>query len=93
MKTVSKLRKSKVAAAIGLLLIMAVVVLNMVLHAPWWAFIWPFLLFMSGFTHLVALLTERMNPPASRKLERVATVCGLTGTVALIVVVVVLALC
>lgn len=80
------------AAAIALLLIMAVIVLNMVLHAQWWAFIWLFLWFMSEFTHLVALLTEHMNLSASRKLERVATVCGLTGTVALIVVVVVLAL-
>lgn len=91
MKILTRIQKSKAAALIGLAVIMGVIVITMVFHAPWWVFIYLFLWFMSEFTHLGALFTERMNPAASRKLERVAFVCGAGGAVALIVVAVLLA--
>ncbi len=91
MKIVTKLQRSKIAAVTGLFLLMAVMVFTMVLHAPWWAYIYLFFLFMSEFSHLCALITERMNPAASRKLERVAVVCGVIGIVAVVVEAVLLA--
>lgn len=85
MKILTQLQKSKIAAVIGLFLVMALIVVTMIFHAPWWGFIYLFLLFMADFTHLGALMTERMNPPASRQLERVAMVCGVAGVIAVVI--------
>lgn len=60
--------RSKIAALITLVILIAIVITIAVLHAPWWFFIGLFFAYMSVFSNLVALLIESRNPYAARTL-------------------------
>lgn len=80
-----KLRKSKSAAWIALILILAVLVLNVFVKDKWWSFIDIFFGFMMVFCHLVSLYIEKFNKVSSGKLEVIAFICGILMIVAFIV--------
>ncbi len=60
--------KSKIAALITLVILIAIVITIAILHAPWWLFIGLFFAYMAVFSNLVALYIAPRNPYAGRTL-------------------------
>ena len=69
--------KSKIAATAALFVIVAVVVVTLAFHAPWWCLIAEFFAFMAAEAHFAALLIGNKNPYAYRKLEKSAMILGI----------------
>lgn len=70
----------------AMVLVVAVVVMEICLHTPWWGMITGFLLFMGVFSHLAALYLRRMSDAASRKLDVCALVLCILAILAEVVI-------
>ena len=81
----SALFKSKITAWSAMILAIALIVLSLVLHTPWWGFIAIFFLFMSVFTHLMSLYLGKINSRVGSKLEMCALVCIIISIIGFIV--------
>lgn len=80
--------KSKTVAWAAFILIILVIGLTFTLRPVWWAFSDIFFAFMMVFSHLMAVYIYKLNPFASRSLDRFALVFGILTVVALVVEVV-----
>lgn len=67
-----RLLESKILAWVALVLVIALVVMSMLLHTPWWGFIAIFFAFLSIFAHLASLYLRKMSKAASNRLESIA---------------------
>lgn len=71
----TKLIESKVTAWVAMVLVVAMVVISVLLHTPWYGLIAEFFCFLGVFSHLASLYLRRMSAAAGRKLETSAMVC------------------
>lgn len=76
---------SKVAAWLAMLIAVAMVVLSVLLHTPWYGIVAEFFCFIGVFSHLAALYLKRMSVRASGKLNVCALVCLILAVIAFIV--------
>lgn len=79
-----KIAESKIAAFGGVVLAAAVVVLTFDIRPLWWMFIDVFFMFMMAFTWFVSVLLAKYNVRAQKKLQQIATVCGVLWILSLI---------
>ena len=85
----SRLKNSKLAAWLGLLLCIVVLILSMSLPGmknEWWELIDIFFCFMMVFSHLAALYLNKMSLQASRTLDKLSLIFGILAIVSFIVV-------
>ncbi len=68
--------KSKPGAIVALIIIVALIVVTAVFHAPWWCYVGEFFIYMAVFSNLIALLLENRNPYAARTLSKATYVFG-----------------
>ena len=68
--------KSVAGAVVALIIVLVLVIVTAVCHAPWWCFIGEFFIYMTVFSNLIALLIEPRNPYAARVLTKCAYVFG-----------------
>lgn len=68
--------KSTFSAIITLIILIAIVVTMVALHAPWWFFIGLFFAYMSVFSNLMGLLIAPRNSYAGRTLMKWAYIFG-----------------
>lgn len=80
-----RLLESKVTAWVAMVLVVAMVVISVLLHTPWYGLIAEFFLFLGIFSHLSSLYLRRMSATAGRKLETSAMVCMVLGVIGFIV--------
>lgn len=78
------MKKDIIHCLIDIMLILVVVVITAVYHAPWWCFIAEFFCYMAAFSHLMAILLEGRNPYAGRVLDRCSFVFGILFILSLI---------
>lgn len=81
-----KLIESKITAWCAMLLVVALVVIAVMAHTPWWGFIAIFFAFLAVFSHLASLYLKKMSPRAAGKLENCAFVLCILAVVGLIAV-------
>lgn len=79
-----KLLESKILTAVALIAVIVITVLTKIYYAPYWALIAPFFAFMMVFCHLMALMTKKVNPYVSGKIDKCALFCGLLLILAII---------
>lgn len=82
----NKILESKILTLLALLIVVAVVVLTFVLKMPVLSLIPCFFAFMMVFCHLASLLIKKMNPVASRTIDKCALVSGIFTVIAIITV-------
>lgn len=66
--------RSKAGVIVALIIVVALIIITAVFHAPWWVYIGEFFIYMSVFSNLIALLIENQNPYAARVLTKCAYV-------------------
>lgn len=81
-----RLIESKIAAWSALILVVALIVMSMMLHTPWWGFIAIFFAFLAIFSHLASLYLRKMSIHASNMLEKIAFVLIILAVIGLIAV-------
>ncbi|MBD5281107.1 MAG: hypothetical protein HDS35_11300 [Bacteroides sp.] len=64
--------RSKAGVIVALVIVVALIIVTAVFHAPWWVYIGEFFIYMSVFSNLIALLVERQAPHAARLLTKCA---------------------
>ncbi|MCM1377663.1 MAG: hypothetical protein NC097_00235 [Clostridium sp.] len=80
----NNLLKSKIAAGILLILVIAAICLTFSMRQAWWCFIDIFFAFMMAFCHLLSLTMQRMSPIACVKLDKGALVFGILAVLSFI---------
>lgn len=69
-----------------MVLTIALVVLAVLLHTPWWSMIPVFFAFIAAFSHLASGYLSKMSRQAAGKLNLISFICICLAVVALIVV-------
>lgn len=77
--------KSKAGATVALIIIIALIVVTALFHAPWWCYIGEFFIYMAVFSNLIALLIEPHNPYAARTLTKATFVFGVLFFICIVV--------
>lgn len=80
----NKLLESKILTVVALLMVIAATVIIFILKMPIWTILPCFFAFMMVFSHLASLLIKKLNPAASRTMDKCALACSILTLLAFI---------
>lgn len=79
-----KIFKSTAIAWAMVLICTVLLVITCTFRPPWWAYSYVFFLFLGSFCHAVACTFARINPTASKRLDRLSFFADILAVIAII---------